>query len=152
MLQSMMKIAVVLSLLCVSSLIANAKQNVIYHLNVSDTKIQNATLQNIQNHINAEGKDNLNIKVIMHGDGISLVLIPQNLQISKIVANSNTENQSKMMNLKTQGVQFLICDITLKRNEIKQEQLFDVKKEDIVPSGVAHIARLQSQGFSYIKP
>ena len=30
--------------------------------------------------------------------------------------------------------------------------LYDVDQEDIVPSGVAEIAHLQAEGYSYVKP
>jgi intracellular sulfur oxidation DsrE/DsrF family protein len=30
--------------------------------------------------------------------------------------------------------------------------LFDVYEEDIVPSGVAELSRLQAMGYTYIKP
>ena len=32
------------------------------------------------------------------------------------------------------------------------EDLYDFSEADIVPSGVAELAILQSQGFAYIKP
>ena len=30
--------------------------------------------------------------------------------------------------------------------------LYDVEESDIVPSGVAEVAKLQAEGYSYIKP
>lgn len=135
-----------------SALWAQTKQNVVYHMNTGDAKIQSATLRNIQNHIDAEGKDNLNIKVMMHGDGVSMVNIPEPNKTPKIPANADMNMQSKIMDLKNQGVQFLVCNITLKRNDIKPEQLYDVEPSDLVPIGVANLAKLQAQGFAYIKP
>jgi intracellular sulfur oxidation DsrE/DsrF family protein len=32
------------------------------------------------------------------------------------------------------------------------KDLFDVDEEDIVPSGVAELAKLQAMGYTYIKP
>ena len=48
--------------------------------------------------------------------------------------------------------------ITLKRDTLKgrkinyKNDLFDVSEKDIVPSGVAELAKLQQQGYVYIKP
>jgi len=33
-----------------------------------------------------------------------------------------------------------------------ETDLYNVDKEDVVPSGVAEVARLQAMGYSYIKP
>ena len=61
--------------------------------------------------------------------------------------------QSKVINLKDQGIDFKVCANTLRGKKISYEDdLYDVSKSDIVPSGVAEIAHLQAQGYSYIKP
>lgn len=46
-------------------------QKVVYHINYDNAKKQSSTLRNIQNHINAVGADNLEIKVVLHGNGLS---------------------------------------------------------------------------------
>jgi intracellular sulfur oxidation DsrE/DsrF family protein len=33
-----------------------------------------------------------------------------------------------------------------------EKDLYDVKAADVVPSGVAQLGTLQSQGYAYIKP
>lgn len=120
-----------------------AKQKVVYHVNDNNEKILAATLGNIQNHINAVGKDNIEIKVVMHGNGLDLLK----------VANTNPDMQSKVANLKTQNVGFQVCANTLKGKKINyKNDLFDVSEKDIVPSGVAELAKLQQQGYVYIKP
>jgi hypothetical protein len=121
------------------------KQKVIYHLNVDggpEDKAYLQALRNIQNHIDAVGKNNVEIKVVMHADG---VLLLKN-------ANSNLRLQSQIINLKNQKVGFLVCDNTLKARKIDAKDLFELERADIVPSGVAELAHLQSQGYVYIKP
>ena len=119
------------------------KQKVVYHVNTDDAKTLKAALGNIQNHINAVGKDNIEVKVVMHGDGLELLKI----------ANTNPDMQSKVVNLKTQKVEFEVCNNTLVGRKINyKNDLFDVSEKDIVPSGVAELARLQQQGYVYIKP
>ena len=119
------------------------KQKVVYHINYDDPKRQKGALRNIQNHINAVGKENLDLRVVMHGNGLSLLMR----------ANEDMNFQSTVLNLKQQGIGFKVCENTLKGRKINYEtQLFEVDKSDIVPSGVAEIAHLQQQGYAYVKP
>ena len=119
------------------------KQKVVYHINMDDEKTLKAAMGNIQNHINAVGKENLDLRVVMHGPGVDLLKI----------ANKSPDFQDKISNLKRQGVHFNVCNNTLVGKKIDyKNDLYDVSKEDIVPSGVAELAKLQSQGFSYVKP
>ncbi len=119
------------------------KQKVVYHINTNDEKVLKAALGNIQNHINAVGKDNIDLKVVMHGDGVDLLKM----------ANTNPDMQSKILNLKSQKVEFEVCNNTLVGRKINyKNDLFDVSQKDIVPSGVAELAKLQQEGYVYIKP
>lgn len=129
------------------------KQKVVYHVNFDDPAVQAATLANIQNHINAVGAENIEVKVVMHGDGVSLVLEPDALKGTKMkAANATEEMQAKISGLKDQGVKFEICANTLKGRTIPVNGLYDVDEADIVPSGVAELSRLQQLGYTYIKP
>jgi uncharacterized protein len=119
------------------------KQKVAYHINYDDTKRQGGAMRNIQNHINAVGKENLDLRVVMHGKGVTLLK----------TANSDPEFQQKVINLKKQGIKFNVCANTLKGKKINyKNDLHDVSEKDIVPSGVAELAHLQAQGYAYIKP
>jgi len=40
----------------------------------------------------------------------------------------------------------------LKGKKLGTDQLYEVFDEDIIPSGVAELAHLQSLGYTYIKP
>lgn len=130
------------------------KQKVVYHINYDNPKQQAGALRNIQNHINAVGKENLDLKVVMHGKGLSLLLEPSAAVNTKLKAgNATDEIQAKVSGLKDQGVDFQVCANTLRGKKISYENdLYDVSKEDIVPSGVAELARLQAMGYTYIKP
>jgi len=130
------------------------KQKVVYHINYDNPKAQAGALRNIQNHINAVGEENLELKIVMHGKGLSLLLTPDQLENTKLkLGNASDEMQTKITGLKNQGVGFQVCANTLKGKKINYEDdLFDVDEADIVPSGVAEVARLQAMGYSYIKP
>lgn len=118
------------------------KQKVVYHVNFDDAKRQIGALRNIQNHINAVGKDKLDLRVVLHGDGVAMLQ----------TANTDLEMQNRIVKLKDQGVKFPVCANTLKGKKIEKSSLFGFQDGDIVPSGVAEIAHLQKKGFSYIRP
>lgn len=131
------------------------KQKVVYHINGDDPKHQAGALRNIQNHINAVGAENLELRVVMHGNGLSLVLLPDALpQVPKFKqANATEQLQATIDGLRNQGISFQICANTLKGRKVDwEEHLYNVDQADIVPSGVAELAHLQAQGFTYIKP
>ena len=132
-----------------------AKQKVVYHINYDNPKQHAGALRNIQNHINAVGKENLHLKVALHGNGLALLLEPDALsRVPKFKSASANENiAAKIAGLKDQGVGFHVCANTLNGRKVDYEaDLYDVAQEDIVPSGVAEVAKLQAMGYSYIKP
>ncbi|MDX5362566.1 MAG: DsrE family protein [Pseudazoarcus pumilus] len=132
---------------------AGDKHKVVYHINGGEAGQQYAALGNVLNHINAVGDGNVEVKVVMHGDGLSLLLYPEDREQTRMKsANADEKMQARIAGLKQKGVQFQVCANTLKGREIKLENLYDVRQEDVVPSGVAQLSILQTQGFTYIKP
>jgi hypothetical protein len=119
-----------------------AEQKVVYHVNYADEQRYRGMLGNIQNHINGVGEDKVTIHVVMHGAGIGLLRSAHNDELI----------QSRIMNLKAQGVDFKICANTLEGSNTHVSELFDASEADIVPAGVAEIAALQQQGFVYLRP
>ena len=122
------------------------QQKVVYHVNYDggeDDRAYRGAMTNIQNHINAVGAENLEAKVVLHGDGLGLLM----------QAKSDDRLQTQVASLKGQNVEFRVCDNTLQgRNISYEDDLYDVWDEDIVPSGVAELSLLQQQGYTYIKP
>lgn len=122
-----------------------APQKVVYHNNGRDKDSPayfKGLLRNLKNHVAAVGKDRVQIKVVNHGKGIGL------LQITP-----GDEDLAKQIDaLRAKGVQFLVCRNTLNRHKIDWHTLYEVKEEDIVPSGMAELARLQQQGYVYVHP
>ena len=132
-----------------------AKQKVVYHINYDDPKLQAGALRNIQNHINAVGKDNIEIKVVLHGNGLALLLEPDSLEkLTKFKhANADEKMTARIDGLKAQGVAFNVCANTVRGRKVDLEtDLYNVSQDDIVPSGVAEVAKLQQEGYVYIKP
>ena len=122
------------------------KQKVVYHINYDggkDDKKYRGAMRNIQNHINAVGAENMEIKVVLHGNGLGMLMS----------AKKNEKLQGQVVSLKSQNVSVHVCNNTLKGRKISYENdLFEVFEEDIVPSGVAELSHLQQQGYTYIKP
>lgn len=122
------------------------KQKVVYHVNYEggpESKKYRGAMRNIQNHINAVGAENMEIKVVLHGNGVGLLKS----------AVQNDQLQTAVGSLKGQNVEFQVCNNTLKGRKISYtDDLYDVWEEDIVPSGVAELSRLQQMGYTYIKP
>lgn len=122
------------------------KQKVVYHINYEGgdgSKKHLGAMRNIQNHINAVGAENIDVKVVLHGNGLSLLAD----------AKGDDKMQTSVSSLKGQNVSFQVCNNTLKGRKISYEDdLYDVWEEDIIPSGVAELSRLQQMGYTYIKP
>jgi intracellular sulfur oxidation DsrE/DsrF family protein len=127
-----------------SAMAANGygKQKVVYHINYDNPNRQNGALRNIQNHINAVGAKNLDLRVIMHGKGYTLLQR----------ADKDLKLQDKIIKLKDQGIKFEMCANTIRGKKLDKKHLFGLKDSDIVPSGVAEIAKLEAEGYAYVKP
>jgi len=113
---------------------------VVYHINEGVQKAP-AVLHNIANELDAE--PNTKIVVVAHGKGIDFLLKgakdPQ--------GNAFTP---ELETLGMRGVEFRVCNNTLKSRHIDASSV--VPDAKIVPSGVAEIAKLESQGYVYLKP
>jgi intracellular sulfur oxidation DsrE/DsrF family protein len=48
-------------------------QKVVYHINYNDEAQLKAALGNVKNHVIAIGKDKIDVKVVMHGNGVDLL-------------------------------------------------------------------------------
>jgi hypothetical protein len=129
-------------------------QKVIYHVNFDDARAQQQTLRYIQNHLNAVGEQKLDLRVILHGDGLTLLLEPDMADNTLFSTGYATDElTATIAGLKDRGVRFLVCANTLRGKKVDPtNDLYDVDEQDIVASGVAEIARLQGQGFAYIRP
>lgn len=118
-------------------------QKVVYQNNGStDPGYYRHFLGNVTNHIDAVGRDNIELVVVDHGDGLSLL---SDALTDPVLAQ-------KIDTLRGDGVRFLICANTLRSRNMTLDQLYGAKDEDVVQSGVAEIARLEQQGFVYLHP
>ena len=122
------------------------QQKVIYHVDEGAGLFNGRfkhVLQVAQNHVNAVGADKLDLRIVLQSEGVDLLSW----------AKGNAAAQAQIASLKAQGVKFEVCRNTLMARGIDpDQQLYDVKRADIVRAAVGEIAALESQGFQYIKP
>jgi uncharacterized protein len=125
---------------------AQEKHKVVYHVDYSGgdkDKNYEKALRNAQNHVNDIGADKIDLKVVLHADGLGMLMN----------AKENEAIKKRIDALKNLHVSFQVCDNTMISRKIDyKKDLYGVAKEDIVQSGVAEIAKLQHKGYAYIKP
>lgn len=118
-------------------------QKVVYHVGMDELPAQKFALRNIQNHIDAVGSKNIDLRMVVAGDGVTLLQRARNDENLKAAIDS----------LKLLGVKILVCQTTLAARKLDfKKDLYDVAAADLVPNGVAEIARLQMKGYAYVKP
>ena len=126
--------------------IANAQSSgstkVVYHIDDAESQGLKG-LRNIRNHLDTSPETT--IIVVTHANGVDLLI-----EGAKDKKN-NVEYAPLVGALKSRGVKFEVCEITLKNRNLKKDQF--TMDADFTPSGVVRVADLQyKDGFAYIKP
>jgi intracellular sulfur oxidation DsrE/DsrF family protein len=119
---------------------ALAQDKVVYHF---DNAVAQGLkgLRNVRNHIDTD--PTARITVVTHAEGVDMLM-------EGAKSANGTEYAPLVSALKSRGVTFEICEITLKNRGLKKDQF--IQEADFTPSGVVRIAKLQLQGYAYIKP
>ena len=140
--------SLVLVLLCTlglsSHVMAQAagSTKVVYHIDDAETQGLKG-LRNIRNHLDVSPQTT--IIVVTHANGVDLLM-----EGAKDKKN-NVEYAPLVGALKSRGVKFEVCEITLKNRNLKKDQF--IMDADFTPSGVVRVADLQyKHGFAYIMP
>jgi intracellular sulfur oxidation DsrE/DsrF family protein len=115
---------------------------VVYH--VDDAEVQGLkALRNIRNHLDTA--PSTKIIMVTHANGVDILM-----DGAKDKKN-NVDYAPLVGALKSRGVRFEVCEITLKNRNLKKDQF--ILDADFTPSGVVRIADLQVKDhFAYIKP
>jgi intracellular sulfur oxidation DsrE/DsrF family protein len=126
--------------LAASATMACAQDEVVYH--IDDTAAQGLKgLRNIRNHLDTD--PGARITVVTHAMGVDF-----------LIEGAKDANGSPFAGpvaaLVARGVKFEVCEITLRNRNLKKEQF--LQEASFTPSGVVRLAKLQKQGFAYIKP
>jgi uncharacterized protein len=129
---------------CASLLLASglswAQDKVVYH--VSDTESQAlGALRNVRNHLDTD--PTAKIIVVAHAQGVDFLM-------EGAKDKNGSPYAGPVSALKSRGVSFEVCEITLKNRGLKKDQF--LQEADFTPSGVVRLAKLQGQGYAYIRP
>ena len=121
---------------------SSGSTKVVYHVDDAETQGLKG-LRNIRNHLDVSPQTT--IIVVTHANGVDLLM-----DGGKDKKNG-VEYAPLVGALKSRGVKFEVCEITLKNRNLKKDQF--IMDADFTPSGVVRVADLQyKDGFAYIKP
>lgn len=150
-----------LSLVCAIVLIGHATavsspapSRVVYHIDYEEPIRQSVALRSIVNQLAAlEGQPH-DLRVVLHGRGVSMLLVPDAVLRTNHLTYANAEGNkiAQIRELRQQGVTFWVCSNSLKRYGLGQSDLHPGGSAYLIPNGIAELARLQSRGYAYIKP
>lgn len=117
-----------------------AQDKVVYHINDAATQAL-AGLRNVKNHLDTDPK--AQIIVVTHANGVDFLM-------TDAQDKNGNPYEIAVQQLVSRGVKFEVCDITLRNRNIKKDQF--IQEARFTPSGVVRLAKLQQQGYAYIKP
>jgi intracellular sulfur oxidation DsrE/DsrF family protein len=124
---------------------AGITQQVAYHIGDDggpDRARWRTALNNMRNHFETVGNDNLSCIAVLNSGGVKLLQ----------AALADPSLSAPISALRARGARFLVCANSLLSQGIVREQLFEVPSTDIVASGVVELTQLQHDGYAYIRP
>ena len=127
-------------ILLLAASVTYAQDTVAYHIDNAATQGLKG-LRNVRNHVDTD--PTAKIIVVTHAEGVDMLM-------EGAKAANGTEYAPLVSALKSRGVSFEICEITLKNRGLKKDQF--IQEADFTPSGVVRLAKLQKQAYAYIKP
>jgi len=117
------------------------QDQVVYHFSEGLEQASNG-LRNIGNHL--EVNPDAKIVVVSHAQGVDFLM-------KGATDKNGAKYEDLVERLKQRGVQFDVCEITLRNRKLKREQF--IADATFVPSGVAEVTRLQQrEGYAYLRP
>ena len=130
-----------LALALAASAHGQAPVRVVYHIGEGPEQASRA-LEYMRNHLEADPA--AQIVAVAHAGGVDFLM--KGARTAK-----GNEYRTLVDDLELAGVQFRVCEITLRERGLRREQFLPEVK--FVASGVAEIARLQRrEGFAYLRP
>ena len=128
------------AVLCIATTSIWAQDLVTYHIDHAATQGLKG-LRNIRNHMDVD--PTAKITVVTHAQGVDMLF-------EGAKGEGGVEYAPLVAALKARGVEFEVCEITLRNRDLKKTQF--IQEAGFTPSGVVRLAKLQKQGASYIKP
>jgi intracellular sulfur oxidation DsrE/DsrF family protein len=117
-----------------------SQDRVVYHVSDADAQALTA-LRNIRNHLDTD--PTAKIILVAHAQGVDFLMEGAKDKNGSLFSGPISA-------LKSRGVTFEVCQITLKTRNLKEDQF--IQEADFTPSGVVRLTKLQAQGYAYIRP
>jgi hypothetical protein len=122
--------------------LATAQENrkvhrAIIEITVDGTDQWEAVLNNVENLQKAFGSEPLEVEVVAHGKGLSML------------RKTNTTQADRLARIAATGVKFAACENSMRRLKLQRSDLFVFATT--VDSGVAEVVRKQEAGWAYLK-
>ena len=118
-----------------AQVVSEAEHRIIFQLVSGDSETHTKFLRQIGNILIAA--PNSKIEVVTHGMGVDLLKAKDN------------DFEQDLESLTGQGVDFVICENTLKQRKFEKNQFLPLAK--FVPSAILELVIKQEQGWIYIK-
>ena len=119
---------------------AAAQDKVVYHFDDSAAQALKG-LRNIKNHLDSD--PSAQITAVTHANGVDFLM-------TDAMDRNGNPYEIAVQELVRRGVKFEVCEITLTNRKLKKDQF--IAEASFTTSGVVRLAKLQHQGFAYIKP
>lgn len=135
---------------------ADEGAKVVYHVDFNDVTRYSATLTSINNILNYYENELMeaDVHLVFVGHGLRFTtddgLKGTPYEHDKALLDRRDELKGRLQSLvNTRGVKVKLCDHTRAEIEFPTDKIYS--EVELIPSGVAEIAILQSQGYSYLK-
>ena len=129
---------------------------VVYHADYADPRRFSAMLTSVNNMVTYYQNEliDYDVRIVFVAHGIRFVtddkLEGTPFQEDSAMAERRANNAGRLDALRSvQGVKLELCDITRSQINLEASKLYE--GVTLVPSGVVQIAKLQGEGFAYIK-
>lgn len=129
---------------------------VVYHADFADPRRFSAMLTSINNMVTYYQNEliDYDVRIVFVAHGIRFLtddrLAGTPFEEDAAMAERRQNNAGRLDALRSvQGVKLELCDITRTQVGLREDLLYT--GVELVPSGVVQVAKLQSEGFAYIK-
>lgn len=112
-----------------------AKHKIVFQLTSADTTVHKMLVRQLGNVLAAA--PNSMVEVVCHGPGIAMLTTKQTIV------------QPKIIELKGKGIQFVVCENTLRERKVTKEEI--IPEAGFVKAGIIEIVKKQEEGWSYIR-
>ena len=110
-------------------------------LQVSENSVDKmkTTLNNARNLQHEFGPDNVEVEIVVFGDGVNTLKYYAPIPIA-----------DKVEELTVEGVRIVVCEIAMRTHKLRPSDM--LQQVRYVPSGVSELVEKQYQGWAYVRP